>query len=338
VDYETTVFYGTTAELTTAGVENCLNSQPTKSVSLAVAGVAAGQGATMSLGGSSYLFIGGISTSPVEFTEVRSGAIDFIGARSDLLTGVPDRLMDVRNLNPADGSTLPFAADFNGANAYAPASAQVTVGNALGDDLLAFGAFATSNGEVGLFGTGFEVPGTGQFSWFGLPTNRLQAGDLHASVLIASPPSSTTDETRVHFLYSAQVQNLTQTLGPRLPTPAATSIGTPAYRRLRVTGALPTEYNDFVAASFGPSGGGNEITVIQTGAYIAAAGSTATYDLSIPDLTALAGFPLPSGLPAGEIEAFVDTEGWTGSGTTGPAPVNGTVFQTASKTVKITVP
>lgn len=338
IDYETTVLYGMTSELAEIGLENCLDSQSTKSVSLAVTGVGAGQTATLSLGGSTEFFIGGLTPPSVQFTDVRSGTIDFFGARESATTGVPNKLLDVRNLNPADGSVLPFVADFNSANAYDPASALLTVSNALGDDLITLASFYTANGDGGLLGGSFAPSTAITRTWYGIPTTKLQAGDVHANIVFASPASTSTDEIRLHFLFSTTVQDLAPVLGPRLVTPTVTSVGVPAYRRLRVQGTLPTEYNDLVIAYFEPSGGGNEITVAQTGAYIAASGNIATYDLSIPDLTTLAGFPLVSGLPGGEIEATVEANGWTGGGTTGALPVNGTVLQGAAKTVKINVP
>ena len=69
-----------------------------------------------------------------------------------------------------------------------------------------------------------------------------------------------------------------------------------------------------------------------------ATGSNTAYDLSIPDLTALAGFPFVAGLPAGPIEVMVDVSGWTGAGVQVPVAVNGTILQTASKSVTVMVP
>jgi hypothetical protein len=343
VYYETTVVYGTTNELAAIGAENCLETRSTKTVSLAVTGVREGEAAALSLGGSTEIVIANSSSPPVQtarFAGVRSGTIDLFGARADVLGVDTNRLVDVRNLNPADGSTLPFTLDFNGPNAYAPAMAQVTVANSQGDNLLYFGSFFTANGEAGLIGVYHGVPAVPETTrtWPGVPTARLQPGDVHANMVFATPQTTTTDELRLHIAFSTTVQDITQTLGPRLPTPTLATVGQPNYRRFRLQGALPAEYSDLVAATFGLSGGGSEVTVIQTGAYITAAGSPANYDLSIPDLTALAGFPLASGLPAGQIEAILNASGWTGAGTTEPLPANGAVLQSAARTVKITVP
>lgn len=341
--YETTVFYGTTAELAAEGVADCAEFAPTRTVSVQVTGLRDGEAGAISLGGSTE-FVFNPSGSPtvktVQLTDVRSGVVDLLAAREDVLAVQTNKLVDVRDLNPPDGSTLPFTIDFEGANAYAPASAQVTLANTGGDLLLFWGVLHTANGDPALIDVEHGVPPAPDVTriWEGLPTARLKTGDVQSTFVLATPASTSTDEMRMHMVYSTSVQAMTQTLGARLPTPTALSIGLPAYRRIRVQGALPAEYRKVIGATFGPSGGGNEIVVIQTGAYLAATGSTATYDLSIPDLTALAGFPFAAGLPAGQIEVMVEVAGWTGTGIQEPVPLNGTIFQSASKTVTVTVP
>lgn len=342
--YETIVFYGTVAALASEGIADCSQSTVTKSVSVQVTGLHDGEAATLSLGGSTA-FVPNPSGSPavktVQLTDVRSGVIDLLAARADVLAVQTNKLVDVRDLNPADGSTLPFTVDFEGANAYAPASAQVAIANTGGDLLLFFGSLLTANGDAALVDVEHGVPPAPDVTrvWEGIPTARLKAGDMQATFVIASPASTSTNEVRTHMTFSTSVQAMTQTLGARLPTPTALSIGLPAYRRLRVQGALPSEYSNLVGASFGPSGGGgNEILVIQTGAYLAATGSTAAYDLSIPDLTALAGFPFAAGLPAGPIEVLLEVSGWTGAGVQEPIVLNGTILRSASKSVTVMVP
>lgn len=337
-NYETTVLFATTTELATVGSENCGESQPTKTVWLQVAGVGNGQQATLSLGGVTELFDGDFGLSPVEFSGVRSGVIDFFGTREAQLTGVPGRILDVRGLNPADGSTLPFIADFNSTNAYDPASAQLTVSNALGDDLLNFASFYTSNGEVGLLGGSFAPSTATTRTWYGVPGAKLQVGDMHVSTIFASPAVTTTDEQRFHLQYSATVQNLAPVLGARLPTQQVSSVGTPAYRRIRVQGALPAEYADLITVQYQPSGGGNEVWLLATGAYLAATGSATAYDLSTPDLSALTGFPVAAAPAAGDWEVMAMAAGWSGVGVLGPLPANGATFLGAAKTVHIIVP
>jgi len=336
--YETTVFHGTTSELAAVGLRNCQQTQTTRSVWLQVSGVGNGQMANLSLGNATEVFVGGLSLSPVEFDGVRSGLLDFIGVRASALTGVPNKIQDVRGLDPADGSTLPFIADFNNVTGYDPASAQLVVGNALGDELTNLTSFLTTNGEAGLLG-GFMTPSTAVTrTWYGVPGPKLQAGDIHLNYIVASPSVTSTDEVRYFVGYVSTVQDIAPALGGRLPTPTVSSVGVPTYRRLRLQGVLPAEYSDYVSVSFSPSGGGNEILISHSAAYLAATGGTGSYDVVMPDLTGLATFPLASGLPAGELEATVTVAGWSGGGIVAPTPSNGVSILRAEKTVKIVVP
>lgn len=336
--YESTAYFATAAELASIGTDNCAATVSTKSVWLQVTGVGNGQEATLSLGGVTNFFDGDFGLSPVQFTDVRSGVIDFFGVRSASLTGVPNKIFDVRNLNPADGSTLPFTADFNSINAYDPASAQLTIGNALGDDLLNFTTFHTANGDGGLLGGGFAPSTAITRTWYGIPPAKLVAGDVHANVIFASPAVTSTDEQRYHFLFTTTVQNLSPVLGARLPTQTVSTATSSGYRRVRVQGALPAEYNDLVSVEYGPTGGGNEVWLIATGGYLAATGIATAYDLTTPDVGALPGFPVASAPAAGEWEVLVNVNGWSGLGILNPVPANGATFLGARKQVKITMP
>lgn len=336
--YESTAYFATAAELASIGVETCAATVSTKSVWLQVTGVGNGQEATLSLGGATEFFDGEFGLSPVQFTDVRNGQIDFFGVRSASLTGVPNKIFDVRNLNPADGSTLPFTADFNSANAYDPASAQLNIGNALGDDLINVTMFHTANGDGGMLGGGFAPSTAITRTWYGIPTTKLVGGDVHANVLFASPAVTSTDEQRYHFQFTTAVQNLSPVLGSRLPTQSVTAATSSGYRRVRVQGTLPAEYGDLVVVEYGPSGGGNEVILIATGGYLAATGSATSYDLTTPDVGALPGFPVASAPPAGDWEVLVNVNGWSGLGTLNPVPTNGATFLGAAKQVKITMP
>jgi hypothetical protein len=186
---------------------------------------------------------------------------------------------------------------------------------------------------------GFMAPSTASTrTWYGVPTAKLQAGDIHMNYIVATPSVTSTDELRYFLGFVTTVQDIAPALGARLPTPVVTSVGVPAYRRLRVQGTIPAEYADYVRAAFGASGGGNEVFISRTGAYLTATGSSGSYDIVMPDLTGLAGFPLASGLPAGELETTVSVAGFTGGGIIAPTPANGVTALGAGKTVKIMVP
>jgi hypothetical protein len=335
--YETSVIFATQAELANAGTENCADSQPQRTVFAPVAGVALGQLATISLGGGTATFIGGLSTSPVRIEDVATGTVDLFAARQDA-TGVPDKLFDARNLDPADGSTLPFTVDFGGPLAYAPASATLTLANTLGDEAFTATAFQTAHGAVGTFvGPGVPTTATTR-TWYGVPAAKTVAGDLHNLLLFAAPSGSTGDNTRFQFAYSAAVQNRTLTLGPRIATPTFTTVAGAPYRRLRAQGTIASEYQKQVIISYQPDAGGNSVLIGASGGYLAAIGTPLQFDLTVPDLTALAGFPVFTTLPGGSTEASVTALGWTGSGVLFPVPDASTIVQAATRYSLINVP
>jgi uncharacterized membrane protein len=118
--YETEVLYASAAELTQLGTDQCAASQPTKTNTGTVAGVAAGQTAILSLGSSFQLFLGGITANPVTFDNVPFGTIDFVGSRSAQPFDIPDKLVVFRNLNVPNGGALPSTIDFNGRRRLSP--------------------------------------------------------------------------------------------------------------------------------------------------------------------------------------------------------------------------
>lgn len=338
IDYETTVLFATAGELATVGLESCPATSATRTAWLQVAGVGNGQEATLSLGGATRVFDGTTGLSPVQFTGVRWGTIDFFGTRFSQLTGVPNRLMDVRNLNPADGSTLPFTADFNSTNGYDPAAAQFTVLNALGDEITHAATFTTGNGEVGVLGLSLAPSTATTRTWYGVPSARLQSGDLHTIMIHATPPASAGSEERYHLQFTRNVQNLTPALGARLTAPTITTVGSASYRRIRAQGTIPVEYNSIISISYQVTGGGNEVWLIATNGYLAATGNATAYDLVTPDLTSLDGFPVASALPAGVWEVVANTAGLSGVGILSPAPADGASMRGAIRSVTLAVP
>lgn len=336
--YETQVVYGSAAELTTLGTDNCAVSQPTKSVTGTVAGVGAGQSALLSLGGSTQFFIGGATQNPVNFENVPFGTVDFVGTRSAQLFGLPDKVVLFRNLNVADGAALPSTIDFNGPAASVPATATATITNGLGNELLLTSQLITANGQTMSFY--FDAAGTGTSrTWAGLAQPPMIAGDLHALFLIATTPGQTTD-SRIMFKYVGPVANQTLALGPNMTAATATQLVAGAYPRFRFQGALPAEYQKGVFVDVGNTGGAttNGFTMTATAAYLAAAGSASAYDLAMPDVAALTGFPAASRLTAGANAASTTGFGWTGTGITTVKPQLGDEMKMGSKSANITVP
>ena len=336
--YETQVVFGSAAELTQLGTDNCAVSLPGKTITGTVAGVGAGQSALLSLGSSFQPFIGGFSTNPVTFEDVPSGTIDFVGTRSPQAFGAPDKVVLFRNLNIADGGALPSTIDFNGPASSVPASATATITNGANDELTLTSQLTTANGQTMFFY--FDVAGTGTTrSWSGLAPSAMVAGDVHGLFLFASPPGSQTADGRFLFKYVGPVANQTLALGPSLTAPTTTQLAAGTYPRFRFQGTLPAEYRQVVFIDVrGPGATGNSVSLTATAAYLTAAGSASAYDLAMPDVAGLTGFPIASRLAAGTNDVSVTAAGFTGSGILAARPVVGDEMKLATKSATITVP
>ena len=335
--YQTEVIYASAAELTQLGTDNCTASQPTKTNTGTVAGVGAGESALLSLGSSFQIFIGGFTTNPVSFENVPSGTIDFVGTRSPAGFGPPDKVVLFRNLNIPDGGALPSTIDFNGSAASTPATANATITNALGNELTLTSQLTTPNGQSMFFY--FDLPGTGTArTWTGLAPSAMVAGDVHGLFLIASP-GGTSQDSRVLFKYVGPVADQTLALGPVMSAAATTQLAGAPYPRFRFQGSLPTEYRQGVFVDVHGAGAtGNSVGITATGAYLTAAGSASAYDLSMPDVAGLTGFPAASRLTAGSNTISVTGFGFTGSGILAARPQIGDQMQLGTKAGTLTVP
>ena len=80
------------------------------------------------------------------------------------------------------------------------------------------------------------------------------------------------------------------------------------------------------------------LTRSPTAAWLAGAGSALTYDLTMPDVATLPGFPVAARLTAGPNDAAVSGFGFTGQGILDLRPTLGMEFKAASRGVVINVP
>ncbi len=335
--YTTQVIYGTATELTTLGTDNCNDTQPTKTINGTVTGVSVGQLAILSLGGASA-FVNGGQTAAVQFKGVPFGAVDLVGTRQTL-AGTIDKVLLQRNLNIPDGGALPATLDFNSAQAFAPASATATVANSLGDELGLSSLFFTANGEAGLFSQDFAPSTNVLRTWNGVPSNQLVSGDLHGVILSASPDFQSFSTARFLFQFATSVANQSLSLGPNLDIPTATVLAVGAYPRFRFQGALPQEYRSSVSIDIRDALlSANTYSISATGGYLSVAGTSSLFDLPMPDVASLNGFPTGSGLLSGANEVTVQASGWNGGGLLALRPRAGDVFKAGLRAINISVP
>lgn len=300
---DVTVWYGSGAQLVQIGQQECTSSPATKTLTGSFAGVSAAQVGTVSVGGG---FAQTTPGGPATFTvsDVAVGATDLLAFRSaqgfngGVVVSAPDRGILRRNVDYAANSAIPTL-DFNAAEAFAPASAQVTVNNAGSGLLTVFAAFQTNAATFGGFSFGALFGGTNPYTVYGVPANLTRAGDFHllqatSTVIQNNEPV----ESRTATQFNQNLATRTLTLGPSLTQPTYTSVATSPYARIRARGPWQSEYGDQVFANFQQqtSGTSRNWTVVVTRAY---SGSSGEYEAEVPDLNGVTGWDSAWGLRTG---------------------------------------
>jgi hypothetical protein len=338
--YDLNVFYGTQAELNGSGTSQCLPGAG-KTVNGSVAGLSGPlQSGTVTLGPSSA---SASSTTPTfQLNDVPDGALDLIAARSTTAlsgTGVTftlDKLIIRRGLNQANNSTIPVL-DFGSAEAFDPVQANITIAN-LGTDVgYTFTSYFTAAGSGSTGAALFSLPnpGTGPFKYYGVPAAKQVAGDLHEAFVFGLPSLQSTDQFRFAGLYFKDATDRTVTLGASLNAPTVSVVASAPYARLRATGTIQAAYSKSISVSYTPeTAAGNTATIGASEGYLAGSG---TYDFTIPDFTAVAGWDNAYGLKAGVLTRWtVSGITFTGIGFGSGTPVEGSTFQAAARSGTIT--
>ena len=312
--FETHVYYGTAAELETMGAGICSATEVgSKEVIGTVSniGPTAADDATILFGGTGNRVLGN-AAPPKSFSlqDVLDGPRDLLAVQKG--PGTPIRpvlkLIVRRGLNPANGSAL-ATLDFAATEAFAPASASLTVGNlGSGEEVLVRTSFITDKGFLGSLPFDITDPEpTATQNYFGLPANQVQTGDLQ--VVSASTTSSAAREAIGFF---TDIVNRTLTLGPAMSSATIGVAATTPYVRPRAQFAAQTEYGAGAIARFQqtPSATARYVVLV-----VATAASTANasnqWTLALPDFTASAGYdanwaPRPGTIVSGTATVFGD--------------------------------
>lgn len=292
-DFDVTTYYLSRTELVAISADECDNNPVTKTLTGTVAGLAAGQTATIGVGSGTGT---AAANGPFTVSNVSDGVVDLLAARSTTNIGTfstePDRFILRRNLNLPNNGVIPTL-DFGSAEAFAPASATYTFGNVSGATLSVVTGFSTTNGSAGFFSFGPLIGGSESRTIFGVPSALTQAGDLH---YVLANALTGTDNVRQVAGYNRTLANRTLTLGPVLTSPTVSTVASAPYRRARATGSWQAEYNQGVGVLFSQTTGASRTWGITSSAGYA---SGATYDLEVPDLSGVAGFNAMWGLQPG---------------------------------------
>jgi hypothetical protein len=315
--HDLTVTYGTAAELNAGGSGQC-SAYPrgTKRLTGTVAGAAMTDFVQVSLGPvSEFVAMGNAFT----LDSVPDVPLNLLASRStmEMETGsiTPNRLILRRNVNYANNSAIPTLDFNNAAEAFAPATANLTIAGAGSDTAFVSTTFSSGRFSFDGFGGGafsFNF-GASPLRYAGVPSDRLQSGDSHVLFAFAQGADTTSMRGLLAFVRTISDRSVT--------------LGTTPYLRLRATSAGQSQYAGAASVDFVQ--GTRTASVSATAAYFG--GAPATWDLAIPDLSA-AGFDAAWGLrPGARTDWSLTTFGANFLSVFSGTPADGTTLLTASK-------
>jgi hypothetical protein len=250
------------------------------------------------------------------FAVVTAGSSRVAGSGPFILTSVPDGTLDLvainyrdgigpseaiirRDLVPANGSSLPVF-DFSSAEAVPLASNLLTVSGLLsGDFNNLFITIRTANGTIQDWEHGIAYAGATR-TFRSVPSALLREDDLHTLSFNARGENFTS--YRAEILYYRQPSDKDVVLGPKLNPATFTTLATTPY--LRIRGTLPSQpqYGSAVRFYFSQltsTGGERDWNVTGTARYFGGS-APSTWELEIPDLSAVTGFPTSAGFEASQ--------------------------------------
>lgn len=334
-NYETSVHYGTRAELQAMGSGLCeAGTGSTRNVSGTVSGVGALDMAYIMMGGG-FAMVNSFTGTNFVLEGVAPGPVDLLASRMavDMNAGTfaVNRFVLQRGLNPAAGSTI--SVDFAGANSFAPATGTMTLGNLGTDHAAVITMYSTAGGTLGIVGMEpFSAGATRTVA--GVPADRQAAGDFHfvtASAGQAGVEEPTHQRSATHIFRT--LGNRTFNLGPAMSAVTATTVATQPYARIRLSYTIQPEYNTWFTGTL--SQDDHDVTLQASAGYLAGA---TTVTLEVPDFSAVAGWNNDWGLRVGRQTFWsLVAQGWPAGSDPMPGTwVDNTIYLSAQRSGQIT--
>lgn len=312
--------YGTQAELNQQGVGICGGSSVGKTINGSVANVGLTEQAYISLGGAASTVLGASGINTFQIMNVPDGTVDLVASRAAFSTGGSGPVIDFnkgiiwRDLNPADGSTLPVL-DFESADAFTPVQQNLTINNLGTDGALITESFFTQNGGIGTLYAGVSQSTSMNRTFKTVPSSVTQSGDLNLLTVAAWANGSTSPTmTRSAIAYFAAPADQMVTLGPQMGAVTVSAGGSTPYLMPRIQYTIQNEYGMYFVWGASQSGGttGHTLLVGATAGYLNGA---STFDMTMPDFSP-AGFDAALALDPGVQTTWTfAASGWTGGGT-----------------------
>ena len=275
-----TVQYFTQAQFTAGGtLVFCPPPATGKTINGDVAGAGVSDRSTISLGGQETTVFSFLSTT-FQLTDVPDGNQDLVAYRQSIAHG-PESAIIRRAQNIADNGTI-ATLDFGGVEAFAPATALITLNGLLGGEQVSQNMSYQVGANCAAAGLYFGATGGATFTASGIPSGKQLVTDFHALTVFASLGN----ESRFITQYNHDLTARTLTLGAVMPVPVITTLPTPpAYKRLQAAYTLPTDYEGSTAFAYN-DGANKSVSISATFGYLPAQPTT----LALPDFSALAGW------------------------------------------------
>ena len=272
--YNLSVIYATPAEHNGAGSTLGFGRCGAKTVNGTVANVSASQLAFVTLGYSSA-FVSPVTSTNFQLTNVASGPQDLFAARVAAATQRPDKFILRRGIDIAANGTIPVL-DFNATEAFAPATATVTLAGLGADTANISTIFSGNRGSAfGFIGTIAQyLAASGAVNYDAIPGAQLNTGELQSLFAQAGGSSA----SRFSGVYFRAPANQTITFGPALSTPTLTRLAGGAYSRVQAQLPLQSEYNRSFQATYSQTSANRTASITVTSGY----SGGGAWDVSVP--------------------------------------------------------
>jgi hypothetical protein len=235
-------------------------------------------------------------------------AVDYAYASDSFPPFPPAKAIIRRNALLPSGSTM-SAFDFASSEAIPFQTNQLNVVGGLSNDWnYLIMEFTTANGSHQSWADAEAYQGAAR-TFHDVPASILVDGDLHKLSFYGD--ANDFASARSVITYFRQPSDKTVVLGPKLNRPTITTVATSPYLRIRATLASQAEYGSAVRLEYAQDdfGGVNTTSWIVTGTAGYFGGTPSTWDLEIPDLSAVPGFPSGIGFVPSQT-TYVTASAW----------------------------
>lgn len=300
--YTTTVLYATTDELLPLSGVSCVETAGTRTISGSTSGLVAGDFAAAAMAaGRAVVFP---PNSTFQLTQMPAGPADLLAFRSKLTEPPPLKLIIRRDVDVASGGAL-APLDFGSTEAVSPVTRTITIENLVAGESNRIDLFFRTRTTTPVFLHGVSGVTTAAQSISMVPDAVLRPDDWHSIDVLARASAANYRGERQFFHAPS---DRTATLAEALPEPTVAVIaGTP---RVRVTIARQTAYPSFLSLRFDQRPPATRrLVVLATAGYV---GTSGAWDVEVPDVSSVTGFPQASSLQSGADATWV-VEAYQGS-------------------------